>query len=128
MSRRSSAPPSLAAQRLKSAHGRLVYAAWRIPARNRYLPSSEGRLAAVEVLVHLLDSQDEAVRRVGGTPSPHPMVQPWEVLMERLESGHLELCRLLRSEPPEWFGELTYEHYARHIPDLEAWHASAARG
>ena len=46
--------------------------------------------------------------------------------MERLEVGHLELCRRLGAEPPGWFGQLTYEHYARHIADLEAWHSSAA--
>ena len=51
MTRRSPSSLTLAEQRLNSAQGRLVYAAWRVPARNRYLPPSGSvTWAAVEVL------------------------------------------------------------------------------
>jgi hypothetical protein len=141
MTRRSPSLPTLAEQRLNSAHGRLVHAAWRVPARNRNLPAAPGRWAAVDVLAHVLEFQEEALRRLTA-PVPGPGGRPlsdcagrrtrgarrqsWEVLIERLEIGHLELCRRLGPEPPGWLGELTYEHYGRHIRDLEAWHASTS--
>jgi hypothetical protein len=141
MRRRAISAPTLAEQRLNSAQGRLVYAAWRVPSRNRYLPAVGGRWAAVEVLAHVLEFRDEALRRLiapqaevrqplsdcAGNCTIGLRRRGWEELMESLEVGHLELCQRLRSEPPGWFGELTYEHFARHVPDLESWHASAAR-
>jgi hypothetical protein len=136
----SRATPTVAEQRLNSAHGRLVHAAWRVPARSRYLPARRGRRSPIEVVAHLLEFQDEALRRLYEGSCRHDR-QPgsscdgelrrglrrysWEVLLESLEIGHLELCRLLHAEPPSWFGELTYDHYARHRAELEAWHAAA---
>ena len=141
MRRRNTSALTLAEQRLNSAHGRLVYAAWRVPSRNRYLPSVPGRWAAIEVLAHIVEFRDEALRRltVPNSEARRPRSDcaggctkglrrhSWEELMESLEAGHIEVCLRLRSEPPAWFGQLTYEHFARHVPALEAWHASAAR-
>lgn len=132
---------TVAELRLNSNHGRLMHAAWDLPAELRESRVPGGGWTAREVLAHVLAWQEETARRLACAEAPelnrsqldewnaralanmHGL--SWDEILWRLQAGHDQLKERLGEEPPRWFGDRTYRHYMEHTRELLALAASA---